>query len=175
MNPRVLVLCVASAFFPVAASADNAKLTPAKEADIRRLLEITGAAKLAKQIMSEMRTNIRPLVMKALPPGAYRERLVNLFFERFQSKMDAEKLVGLSVPLYDKYFTHEEIKGLVAFYETPLGHKSVEVLPGLMAEMAQRGREYGETAGRASLTEVLAEHPDLKAELEEAAKRAQDK
>ena len=100
MNPRVLVLCVASAFFPVAASADNAKLTPAKEADIRRLLEITGAAKLAKQIMSEMRTNIRPLVMKALPPGAYRERLVNLFFERFQSKMDAEKLVGLSVPLY---------------------------------------------------------------------------
>src|SRR6185295_4751423 len=115
MNPRVLVLCVASAFFPVAASADNAKLTPAKEADIRRLLEITGAAKLAKQIMNEMRTNIRPLVMKALPPGAYRERLVNLFFERFQSKMDAEKLVGLSVPLYDKYFTHEEIKGLVAF------------------------------------------------------------
>ena len=63
----------------------------------------------------------------------------------------------------------------MAFYETPLGHKSVEVLPGLMAEMAQRGREYGETAGRASLTEVLAEHPDLKAELEEAAKRAQDK
>jgi len=35
--------------------------------------------------------------------------------------------------LYDKYFTNEEIKGLIAFYESPIGKKTIQVLPALSA------------------------------------------
>jgi len=174
MNPRILGLCLAGALASSPVAADKAQDASAKENEIRRLLELTGASKLGKQMMDEMRTNMRPLIVKALPPGAYREKLVTLFFEKFQSKMGEQTVVDLAVPLYDKYFTLEEIKGLVAFYRTPLGHKSVEVVPKLMAEAMQQGNAHGQKVGRACMEEVLEEHPELKAELEAAAKRTKD-
>ncbi|NRB08638.1 MAG: DUF2059 domain-containing protein [Richelia sp.] len=36
--------------------------------------------------------------------------------------------------LYSKDFTNEEIKGLIAFYETPLGRKTISVMPKLLQE-----------------------------------------
>ena len=38
------------------------------------------------------------------------------------------------VPLYAKYFTEQELKDLLAFNSTPLGRKSQEILPKIMAE-----------------------------------------
>jgi uncharacterized protein len=150
-------------------------IEPAKEADIRRLLEITGAKNLAKQMMGDMGNNIKPLVMNSLPPGTYREKLVDLFFEKFQSKANGGVLVDMAVPLYDKYLTHEEVKGLLQFYSTPLGQKAISVLPKLSGEMQQQGRAWGEKLGRDSMMEVLDEHPDLRAQLEQAAKEAHGK
>jgi uncharacterized protein len=31
------------------------------------------------------------------------------------------------IPLYNKYFTHDDIKQLIKFYESPIGKRSVEV------------------------------------------------
>jgi hypothetical protein len=98
-----------------------------------------------------------------------------LFFEKFRAKANTQNLVEMAVPLYDKYLTADEIKGLIQFYGTPLGQKAVSVLPKLTAEMQQQGRAWGEQLGRDSMMEVLNEHPDLKSALEEAARRAQAK
>jgi hypothetical protein len=151
------------------------KISPAKEADIRKLLELSGGKNLAGQMMDSMSQNIKPLVTNSLPPGDYRERLVDLFFEKFRAKANTQNLVEMAVPLYDKYLTADEIKGLIQFYGTPLGQKAVSVLPKLTAEMQQQGRAWGEQLGRDSMMEVLNEHPDLKSALEEAARRAQAK
>ena len=38
-------------------------------------------------------------------------------------------------PAYDKNFSLEEIRGLIAFYKTPLGNKLVKAIPSLSDDM----------------------------------------
>jgi len=148
------------------------RIDPAKEADIRRLLEVMGVKKVVDETIQSLMQSLRPVLSNSLPAGDYREKLIDLFNAKFQSKVDVAQLLELGVPAYDKYFSHEEIKGLLAFYATPVGQKSIAVMPQLMNEMREAGRKWGEQLGRASMSEVLEEHPEMKAALEEAGKRA---
>lgn len=152
------------------AGVERAKIDPAKEADIRRLMDVMGAKLMVKQIMESMEKNLRPVMANALPPGDYRDKLVDLFFEKFHSKADLQELVDMAVPGYDKYLSDEEIKGLTAFYLTPLGRKALEVLPNLSMELQSQGAKWGEELGRQCMLEVLSEHPDLAQALAAASK-----
>ena len=156
-----------------AVSNGQQKMDPVKEADIRKLLELTGTATIMKQTMESMETTIKPMVTNSLPEGDYREKLVDLFFERFHAKMDAQILLELAIPIYDKYFSHADIKGLIQFYQTPLGQKTVKVLPQLTGEMREAGQKMGGDVARQSMMEVLAEHPELEKAIGEAQKPAQ--
>jgi hypothetical protein len=149
----------------------NSKVDPTKEADIRQLIQLTGADKLADQMMSTMEANLKPGLMNAFPPGEYREKLVTLFFEKIHSKA----IVGIqqiTIPAYDKYFTDEEIREMIAFYQTPIGKKAVTVMPQLMNDVLQATQSWSQQLGRESLQEVLQEHPDLKQAMEEAEKKS---
>jgi hypothetical protein len=156
-----------------AASNEPKKIDPTKEADIRKLLEVTNTTAHMQQLMEMMEKNIKPMMAKALPEGDYREKLVNLFFERFHSKLDLQRLLDLAVPIYDKYLSDEEIKGLIQFYQTPLGQKALKALPQLTAEMAEAGQKMGERIGRESMMEILSEHPEFEKAIEDAQKQSQ--
>jgi uncharacterized protein len=162
---------------PAASTAPSpaGKIDPAKEADIRRLLDLVGTRDLVVQSMDAMSKSIKPLLTNSLPPGEYREKLVNLFFEKFTTKSNVQHLLDMAVPIYDKNFSHEEIRSLMAFYQTPLGKKTASTLPRLSAELQEEGRKWGESLGRESMQEVLAEHPDLEQALVAAQKTPADK
>jgi hypothetical protein len=148
------------------------KIDAQKEADIRRLLVVMGVQATMTQAMGDMEANIKPLLTSSFPAGEYRDRLIQLFFEKFHSKMDPEEMLGLAVPVYDKYMSDAEIKGLIEFYSTPLGQKMVQILPQVMSESGERGRKWGERIGRESMIEVLQEHPDLQQALQASQKSA---
>jgi len=145
---------------------------PQKAADIRRLLHLTGAGALAMQEVTSTLGTIKPLVEQSLPPGEYRAQLVNLFFEKFRSKITEEAVVALIVPVYDRHFSDEEIKQLITFYQTPLGKKASAELPKIASEVGQAGQELGGKLGKEAMQEVLAEHPDLQKALEQAEAKA---
>lgn len=149
-----------------------AKIDPAKEADIRGLLDLVGTKALITQSLDSMSTSMRPVLSNSLPPGDYRDKLVDLFFVKFNSKIDVQHFLDMAVPIYDKNFSHDEIRGLLQFYQTPLGQKTITVLPSLSAELQQQGRKWGEQMGRQCMLEVLAEHPDLAEAVTEAQKTA---
>jgi uncharacterized protein len=158
-----------------AANASRAQMQAeqTKQADIRHLLQITSAGSLATQSMDQMEKTIRPMVTEALPPGDYREKLVNLFFEKFRSKRQPDELADLVVPIYNKYYSDEDIKGLIQLYQTPLGKKMLSTLPQVMAESQAAGTKWGQQIGRESMMEVLAEHPELQKAMEQAKNNAQ--
>ena len=143
-------------------------IDPAKEAHIRQLLDVTGAKTMMMQQMGSMESTLKPLLANSLPPGEYRAKLIELFFEKFHAKADTGTLVDLIVPIYDKYLSDEDIMGMIQFYSTPLGKKVIEVLPKLAGESQQTGRQWGEQLGRQTMIEVLDEHPDLKQALQDA-------
>jgi hypothetical protein len=154
------------------AGSPAATLDPAKEKAIRKMFEVMGTGKLMQQVMTTMMNNMRPMLVSSLPDGEYREKLVDLFFQKFQSKINVQQLIDLTVPVYGKYFSTEEIEGLTKFYQTPLGQKSLSVLPQTTSEIQAEAGKWGEKAGRDSMMEVLEEHPEMKKALEDAAASA---
>jgi len=155
------------------ASQAQVKKEQMKDADVRHLLELTHAGALATQTMNAMEANMRPLMTDAFPKGEYREKLISLFFDKFHAKLDVQQLVDMAIPAYKKYYSDEEIKQLIAFYQTPLGQKMLDVAPQLVAETQAAGQNWGAQLGRECMQEVLAEHPDLANALENATKTAQ--
>lgn len=149
-------------------AAKTAAIDPAKEKDIRRLLEVAGTKDLMVGIMDGMEQNMRPILQNALPPGDYREKLIDAFIAKFRTKLDLNRLLDLAVPLYDQNYSDSEIKNLITFYETPLGQKVVRVTPAMTSEMMDRGRKMGEDLGRTSMLEVMAEHPEFEKAIEQA-------
>ena len=79
--------------------------------------------------MDGMEKNIKPLLTSSFPPGEYREKLIDLFFAKFHSKRDLQQLLDLAIPPYDKYYSPEDLKRLIQFYATPVGQKTLTVLP----------------------------------------------
>jgi uncharacterized protein len=149
-------------------AAATSSIATEKEKDIRRLLELAGTKERMALIMTEMEKSIRPLMERTLPPGDYRDKLIQAFFDKFHSKLDLQRLLDMAVPLYDQHYSAEEIKALIQFYSSPLGQKTVSASPEISAELMTRGRKLGEELGRDSMIEVLTEHPELKQALEEA-------
>jgi hypothetical protein len=144
------------------------QVSPSKEAKIRELLALTGVQETVKVSMDGMQKSMRPLLSNSLPPGEYREQLIDLFLQRFREKATPTVMIDMIIPTYDKYFSDEELGSLLAFYKTPVGSKALAVLPKVVAEAQENGRVWGRELGKQSMAEVLDEHPDLKKALEEA-------
>jgi hypothetical protein len=60
-------------------------------------------------------------------------------------------------PIYDKYFTEQELRDLVAFYKTPTGQKSIEVMPDLFKETLDKTSELLNAKLSALVREVFEE------------------
>lgn len=121
-----------------------------------------------EQVFAGMSENMKPSLAKMLPPGEYQDKLIPLFFEKFQSKLKTDDLLDLIVPIYDKYLSKEDIDGLAQFYQTPLGKKLNSVLPQLTVEIQTTAMNMGQELGRRAMMEVLAEHPELQKALQDA-------
>jgi hypothetical protein len=148
--------------------ATSSPMDPRKEADIRQLLELTGAASLIRQMFARMEENMKPLMTNALPPGDYRETLITLFFEKFNSDVDPAAMVNLAVPIYGRAFSDREIRELIQFYQSPIGRKFASELPQMEVDLAQISYAWGQQLGRKAMEEVLTEHPELAKALKQA-------
>jgi len=116
--------------------AQQAPPTPsdAKAKDIRRLLEVTGSGQLGLQIIDSL-LDTQKKALPGVPEG---------FWQEFRASLKAEEFVELGVPIYDKYLSHQEIRGLLDFYQSPLGRKILEVQPLILQDSMAAGQRWGE-------------------------------
>ena len=105
----------------------------AKRAEIRRLIELTGAANVSADALRQI---IAPL--KAGYPQVPQQ-----FWDTFAKEVRSDELIDLVIPIYDKYYTRDEIHDLTLFYQSPVGQKTIKVLPKLSAEAIDAGQEWG--------------------------------
>lgn len=146
MAPYRRLLLATLLLFSLEASADA--LTPAKRADIRQLLEMTGASSLAQQFVAATSQNLFRSLKESRPDVPDRafevmnRELAALFAEKLQAP---DGLLERTIPVYDKYFTHAEIRELLAFYQTRIGRKTIDVLPKVVGESMVLGEKWGES------------------------------
>ena len=119
------------------ARAKDLQVSGAKEQSIRKLIRVTNGLQLGIQALDQLFAQLRPSV-----PQVSDEAWSNLVAEvRGAAMSDFEALL---VPVYDRHFTQEEVDGLVAFYESPLGKKTVEKMPAVMGEAMAVGGAWGQ-------------------------------
>lgn len=158
MNIRLIIaLTAAFAFssFSVAAPAQaqekadakTEKKVSAKEKDIRKFLKVTGAAKLAEQSMRQM-VQLYKRQMPQVPAK---------FWDDFLKEARGEDLLDLLVPIYDKNLSHDDIKALIKFHESPAGKRYVAALPQITAESQTAGEKWGMALGQKVVEKLRAE------------------
>jgi len=118
-----------------------------KNEDIVKLLMVSGSDKLADQIMALIIPQFKQLIPE----------IPDAFWSKFKEKLNVKDLILACVPAYSKYYTHDEIKQLIRFYESPLGKRMVEVTPLLTQETMTIGQQWGEKIAQDIINELVKE------------------
>jgi len=98
---------------------------PEKLADIRRLLELNGSRATTLKAIELMLAAVRTQARPETPPELW---------DAFEQELKAEHMEDWAVPIYDRHFTHDEIREFIRFYETPAGQKLGSSMPALAQE-----------------------------------------
>ena len=136
-------------------------IDPAKEADIRSLLELVGARDLVQDSLTRAAEQYRERLLETVPNNQQGQTFVNTVISSYEKRFDVDQVTAQLISVYDKHYTDEEIKGLLQFYGSPLGQK-------VAAESTKIGREIQEsirlTAGKAvkdALQEAKQDNPGV--------------
>ncbi len=106
----------------------------AKVADIRRLLELTGTRDMVEQMKSSMMGQFRKNA-----PGIPED-----MFNEIMAELKADDLMESMIPVYSKHFTGEDVKQMIAFYQSPFGQKVLREMPQIITESNDVGTRWGE-------------------------------
>ena len=120
-----------------------------KQADIKKLLGITGASNTGLRVFSQV-IGMFQRAHSDVPEAVWIEMVSGA-----EAKVDAF-VMEMLVPIYDKHLTHADIKDLIAFYETPVGRKLLAVMPQMHHESRTAGEIWGREFAR-TVQEKLAE------------------
>ena len=148
MYKKIIILALLVFLYSTHGYGETFKLSSEKRADIIKLMKMTGMANVASQVCNTAAQHMLDALIKSsrreIPERAVeiiRAEITNLFDQETKS----EKFYDYFVPIYDKYYSHKEIKALIDFYKTDLGRKTVTVLPYLTQESMMAGKKWGES------------------------------
>jgi len=111
------------------------RLDPAKEADIRSLMDLVGARGAVQDAAAKNVDQIRENLTATMPAGDRGQQFVDAFVADYQKKFNPDEVTGQLVGIYDKHFTDDEIKGLLQFYGSPIGRKFAAEMPKITSEI----------------------------------------
>lgn len=117
----------------------------AKHQDTEKLMELVGTRQILRDIFDQDIDAQIAAMRHARPdvPGQFWQD----FSLEFKRQASPDELMKAILPIYDKHFTHQEIRQLIAFYESPLGRKISTTLPEIQRESVEAGRSWGEQLG----------------------------
>jgi len=139
----------------------NSSIDPAKEADIRSLMELVGARDLVQDGANSAIEQSREKLLATVPNNDKGQAFVNAFAASYQKKFDVDQVTNQLVMFYDKHFTDDEIKGLLQFYGSPLGQKVAAEMPKINREAQAVIRAANTKAAKDALAELKQQNPEI--------------
>ena len=123
----LVVMCVAM-LFAAAPSASAQAPSDEYRATLEKMLELSGSMASAKAMVPQMIS-----MLKQQSSGSAS------FWDGFQKKWEGK----FGSKLAELYLTLDDLKKIVAFYESPVGKKLGASTPAMMAEGMQIGQKLG--------------------------------
>jgi len=120
---------------------------------------VTGPVPLAELVDRSLRAveNIPPskrdLIFRLMDANGTRASMGRIFAQilkdipaesaaTFNEIFKVDEVLLRLVPIYDKYYTDEELKELITFYRSPVGRKVIETIPSIMQEAMMVSANY---------------------------------
>jgi len=131
---RAIVLVVVIALSVSTVMAKDVK-DEAYYKDFVKFLKVSGATETQKVMLKSMFDQFKKM------PNAKLEVFDNM------EKMMNDELAELNkelYPVYKKYLSHEDLKEIIKFYESPVGKKMVKAQPLIVKESFQIGVKWGQ-------------------------------
>ncbi len=96
------------------------------------LIELTGAK---AAMMTQMKATMDQMkkLFESSPLAAMGPSKTELAQFLGKAEKSAPEILQQFAVLYSEYFTYEELKGMVEFYQSPVGQSMITKLPGIMA------------------------------------------
>lgn len=131
-------------------------VSPEAHAEAAKLTEMIGVNRQSQQLVGIMRGQMIQLVMHSAnkPPAEATKIVDEVLMPDFLAQQG--QLTNDIVDVWARNFTLEDIKGLEAFYQTPLGQKLIHTLPAVTQEGMQAGQSWGQRIYQAD----IAKHKD---------------
>ena len=122
---------------------------------VDKVMEVSGSKTTLKAQFPLIMNNLRKM-LKGISDDV---------FAKIEAKFQVvflKRAVELYAPFYERYYTLEDIKGLIAFYETDLGRKVARTTPSLSRDLFQAGEQLGLMVLQSVVEELKAEGYDVK-------------
>jgi hypothetical protein len=156
---------------PVQASASGANtpgvalksVDPEKEADLHALLQYVGAKEQLQSVASESAVQYREKLsasVKNVADDSTRQELITVASGNFEKNFDQQRAMQQIAAIYDKHFTEDEIKGLLDFYQSPLGQKFAAESSRINKEIQAVQASATSNATRESLLTLKSQNAD---------------
>lgn len=136
---------------------------PAKEADIRSLMELVGARDALQDFAAHGADQMRENLLASVPANDRGQQFVNAFIDGYKAKFNPDDATAHLVTIYDQHFTQDEIKGLLQFYGSPLGQKFAAEMPKINVEMQAANRAFSMRIAKDVLQDLRKQYPGVAA------------
>jgi len=144
-----------------ASPAQPKPIDPAKDADIRSLMELVGARDQVQDAVNNSSEQYREKLLATVPNNDKGQAFITSFIDSYQKKFDVDQVTEQIVTIYDKHYTDDEIKTMLQFYGSPIGQKVAAETPKIMREIQTASRATGTKAAKDALQTLKAQNPEV--------------
>ena len=107
---------------------------PASKESVEKLMALTGAGDLGKQMMGQMLPAMKQMIPDAPPE----------FWQSVEEEINIDEMVALVVPVYQKHLNEEDIQSMLTFFNSSAGKKLITAQPLIMQESMMIGQQWGQ-------------------------------
>ncbi len=134
----------------------QAAVNEAALAEARKMMAVIKAEAMVQQMASQMMGLMAEALGKANPgkEAEIRAAVTDLILPEFSAAMP--EMLDDMAKLYTLHFTAEELRAVIAFYETPVGRKTIEKMPVLM----QQAMIMGQAASQRIVQRIIEKNGD---------------
>jgi hypothetical protein len=161
MHRASALFFVCAGIFVIAPTACAQEVSPGFKADVLRLFKASGIEAVAVSQATYLANAMIDAIVKTTvtdpaPDSTLSSRdstLVSRTIEVCKDevalilKREAPKLLQEMVPVYAKHFTQDDVRAMVAYYDSPLGKKVIREQAMLVSECTQVGEAWGRALG----------------------------
>ena len=143
------------------AAAHSSAIDPAKEADIRSLLDLVGVRDQVQESVNYSAEQYREKLLATVANNDKDQAFVNAVITDYEKKFDVDQVTDQLVAIYDQHYSSEEIKELLQFYGSPLGQRVATEAPKISREIQAATRATAAKAVKDALQETKQENPGV--------------